>query len=141
MAGRKGKTIDGMRPCRTCGGVFPVSSFHTYKRGGHHSDCKACSGRLSAESRKRNFKKHSSVSAVRHAMSYGLTKEEALRVVENREGKCPICGIVRRLVIDHDHRSGLVRGVICGKCNSVLGMANDCIQTLLSAAEYLRKTS
>lgn len=74
-------------------------------------------------------------------MSYGMTKEEALRVVENREGKCQICGLVKRLVIDHDHRSGLVRGLICGKCNSVLGMANDCTQTLLAAVEYLRKAS
>jgi len=74
-------------------------------------------------------------------MSYGFTKEEALRVVENMEGKCQICGLVKTLVIDHDHHSGLVRGLICGKCNSVLGMADDCIVTLLAAAEYLRKAS
>lgn len=37
------------------------------------------------------------------------------------KGNCPICGRYRILVIDHDHRSGAVRGRICQGCNSKIG--------------------
>ena len=47
---------------------------------------------------------------------YGLTAEEVIT-----EGECPICLRHKRLVIDHCHSKGHVRGFICYNCNTLLG--------------------
>lgn len=78
---------------------------------------------------KRNLKQH-----------YGVTDEEAARLLTERQtGVCTICGEVRGkvgLVVDHDHKTGKVRGVICGKCNSGLGFFADNSEWLRRAADY-----
>jgi len=52
--------------------------------------------------------------------------------------RCEVCGSESRLCADHDHTTGKFRGTLCNKCNSVLGLANDSIDTLLKLIEYLR---
>ena len=59
-------------------------------------------------------------------------------------GICHICGINesslnKRLCMDHDHKTGKFRGWLCSKCNTMLGMACDSMDTLDKAMEYLRK--
>ena len=62
--------------------------------------------------------------------------------VVTAEDRCEICGISRtpqrRLGFDHDHVTGAIRGVLCGKCNSGLGMLNDDLVLLERAVQYLR---
>jgi len=53
--------------------------------------------------------------------------------------RCAICGTKNNLVIDHDHRSKLIRGVLCGKCNPALGMFRDSPRLLKRAAKYLQR--
>ena len=48
---------------------------------------------------------------------------------------CPICLQKARLVEDHDHISGRVRGSICGRCNSALGYFKDSHALLLESAQ------
>lgn len=55
---------------------------------------------------------------------------------------CMICGEVfktkrRAKVVDHDHSSGRVRGILCYNCNTLLGLAKDKFMVLVSAASYL----
>jgi len=45
------------------------------------------------------------------------------------------------MAIDHCHKSGEVRGSLCTKCNSGIGMFNDSIELLMSACEYLIEKS
>jgi hypothetical protein len=52
-------------------------------------------------------------------------------------GKCAICGVKDRLVIDHDHKSGLMRGLLCYKHNSGLGSFSDNLPLLKAAVDYL----
>ena len=51
---------------------------------------------------------------------------------------CPICGSEEPLVVDHDHSTQEVRGLICNNCNLVLGHAKDNIETLQNAIAYLQ---
>jgi hypothetical protein len=56
-------------------------------------------------------------------------------------GCCAICKAEGPLVIDHDHSSGAVRGLLCQQCNSGLGFFRDNIDTLKQAIAYLESRS
>jgi hypothetical protein len=72
----------------------------------------------------------------RTARIYGLTVE-ALEAMTGKD--CPIClAPFGKMVVDHDHETGGVRGVICGNCNTGLGMFGDAPEALQRAADYLR---
>jgi hypothetical protein len=72
---------------------------------------------------------------------YGLTVEEYEKMKAKSKGRCAICKIIsdKILHIDHDHKTRMVRGLLCQKCNMVLGLANDSEKVLQKAIDYLRK--
>ena len=76
--------------------------------------------------------------------NYGITYEQYLQLLESQDHKCAICDTEESdrkggdLVVDHCHASGRVRGMLCQKCNLMLGNANDLISTLERAVIYLR---
>lgn len=53
---------------------------------------------------------------------------------------CQICGKEAKLVLDHDHQSGSIRGILCNGCNTALGKFGDSEQILLAAINYLART-
>lgn len=65
---------------------------------------------------------------------------------KKQNGRCAICprelpeGFSKHIHIDHNHETGVVRGLLCGTCNLMLGHAKDDIETLLKAVEYLKLT-
>jgi len=64
---------------------------------------------------------------------YGITHEEYDRLVAAQHGVCAICGQPpsgrtikdRRLAVDHDHLTGMVRGILCRPCNLIIGFIDD----------------
>ena len=75
---------------------------------------------------------------------YGLTVKEYDLLSEKQKHQCAICGkpakkLQRRLHVDHDHRTGAVRGLLCDDCNTGLGKFKDNPDFLIAAAEYLRR--
>ena len=80
---------------------------------------------------------------------FGITLEEFDVLFSKQDGKCAICGLVnevkidkrgrssRLLHIDHDHKTGNVRGLLCQKCNVGLGSFKDAPDLLSKAAGYL----
>ncbi len=75
---------------------------------------------------------------------YGLTPQELLELESKNQGTCEICGkteteLEEKLHVDHDHKTGKVRGLLCANCNKGLGMFCDDIQKLKSAMNYLSK--
>lgn len=77
--------------------------------------------------------------------AFGLTPEDYVRMLDEQHGVCAICGGPqvggknRRLCVDHCHKTGEVRGLLCTKCNAGLGMYDDNVDTLAKALAYLRK--
>lgn len=67
---------------------------------------------------------------------YGLTVEQYEAMEDAIDGVCPICTWSERLVVDHCHGTGKVRGLICRNCNSALGLMRES-RALLRAAQYL----
>jgi hypothetical protein len=74
---------------------------------------------------------------------YGLTPDDYRDMLVGQAGRCLICLRVpmEDLVIDHDHVTSKVRGLLCQKCNRMLGHAHDRIAVFQSAIRYLESAS
>lgn len=72
---------------------------------------------------------------------YGLSKQECLEMFTSQHGRCIICAnsftFSNPFCVDHDHRTGKVRGLLCRKCNSLLGFARDDLGLLKRASNYI----
>lgn len=71
---------------------------------------------------------------------YGLTEHSYESLKKAQNGVCAICGKadkIKMLAVDHDHKSGQVRGLLCSKCNIGLGCFKDNIKLLVGAVDYL----
>lgn len=76
--------------------------------------------------------------------TYGINEEEYWEIYEHQDGYCFICrranGRRKRLSVDHCHKTGTVRGLLCSACNRyVLGHLRDEPEALERGAEYLRR--
>lgn len=70
---------------------------------------------------------------------YGLSLEEFERMYKEQEGKCGVCRTTTKLVVDHNHVTGKVRGLLCNNCNRALGWAKENPETLIGLVEWSRK--
>lgn len=69
---------------------------------------------------------------------YGLSLEDYAVLVLLQDSCCAICGVkADSLVVDHDHATGKVRGLLCNHCNKVLGFARDNPSVFVNATVYL----
>ncbi len=72
---------------------------------------------------------------------YGMTPEDFDRMLLAQGGVCAICRKInvggRTLVVDHDHQSGQVRGLLCTPCNTLIGRWSDSPSAALRAHDYL----
>ena len=69
---------------------------------------------------------------------YNITKDEYDEMYEAQNGKCFICETHHEnLDIDHNHSTGQVRALLCGKCNRGLGLFEDNPSLIRKAASYL----
>lgn len=75
------------------------------------------------------------------AKRYGVSIEFLLTKADEQSGLCAICAAEVVLVVDHDHDTGLVRGLLCGGCNTMLGRHGDRKPTVAAALEQLRARS
>jgi hypothetical protein len=74
---------------------------------------------------------------------YGISGDEHKRMIKRANGSCEICALKPSnpltLHIDHDHRTGKVRGVLCGRCNTGIGQFLDSEDRLMNAIRYLQR--
>ena len=69
---------------------------------------------------------------------YGITIEHYETMYSAQDGKCATCQTYYpSLVVDHDHKTGKVRKLLCSKCNLALGYVNDNPEILKNMIEYL----
>jgi hypothetical protein len=103
-----------------------MEMFHNEKRNrdGRASQCKVC-----FEQRQRG---------TRMIRKYGITPAQWDEMFAQQDGKCAICHRAGPLVVDHCHRGGQVRALLCDRCNRLLGVADDDVDLMLSAAAFLK---
>lgn len=107
-----------MKKCPRCGKILPDNMFAPNTR-----HCKLC---------RRDYD---------WQYKYGLSPEEYYDLWQTQEGKCKICGVKlpdgEYLHVDHDKKTGKIRGLLCRKCNLGLGYFKDNSIILSQAKEYL----
>jgi hypothetical protein len=68
---------------------------------------------------------------------YGLSLAEFETIKDKQRGVCAVCGCTRKLLVDHCHTTGRVRGLLCQKCNTGIGFLGDDLNGLTKAVQYL----
>jgi DNA-directed RNA polymerase subunit RPC12/RpoP len=125
-----------MLKCTKCGEFFQTSKFikdprYTRGFGSYCSQCRSNSGKNPELQQKRAY--------YNRLKRYGITEDEHKVLQEKHQGICAICGQQAKLVIDHNHITNNVRGLLCHYCNVLLGMAKDDVNILVKAISYLEE--
>lgn len=158
-----------MKQCSRCGESKPVDSFclrSTTKDGRNHH-CRSCAKAIAKKWnseltphqrarkqererlwRTRNERFRSKARRYYVKRLYGLEPEKYDKMLELQGSVCAICkcrqggsGRAKSLAVDHDHGTGVVRGLLCGNCNRGVGMFKDSPGLLLRAANYLERVA
>ena len=129
------------KTCRDCKLDKPFTEFYKDKnrKDGYFSYCKCCSSSRQAHWRKRNPQKRRESHL---AYFYGLSPDGYRQLLSDQGGKCAICqtnvpGHKGNFVVDHNHKTGKVRGLLCAKCNAGLGHFRDKPTVIEAALSYL----
>lgn len=73
--------------------------------------------------------------------NYGITLEEYEQLMKKQDNKCAICGEEKQLVVDHDHKTKKIRGLLCNQCNTGIGLLKDNTNILQKSINYLKMVS
>ena len=142
-------------PCIDCGGERRGKQYIKGRR--RCRDCHNAHKRVAEKEANRKYKERvrstpegrERPKGIHEKWRYRLSPEDRNAILEAQGGKCAICGTTdpqgRGWVVDHDHTccpgiqtcGGCNRGILCTKCNFLLGHANDDIDILTSAITYL----
>jgi hypothetical protein len=144
------------KKCSKCGEVKDVDNFYPDKRylDGRRSNCKQCMGmyhkrrygiseikQRTLDWGKRYREKHPDrVWEAKILSRYGITADDYYELYKQQDGKCAICGVpkpARKLGVDHNHENGLLRGLLCSRCNNGIGIFQDNTEWLQKSIDYL----
>lgn len=145
MAANRGGLKVSSKKCRKCDETKPLEAFHRHAntKGGRRHECATCTQEYHREMRKkhgRNF--YRKYALKRH---YKMTLQDYEGLLALQDGRCAICntsdpqGPWGTFTVDHDHKTGEVRGLLCQLCNQGLGDFKDNVEFLASAIRYLTK--
>jgi hypothetical protein len=99
---------------------FPL---HNKTKSGFDSWCKSCRANYKSETRRGHYR--------------NMISDEALKDIIETVKECVICGSEENLVVDHCHKTNIIRGMLCNHCNRGLGHFKDDPQLLEFARIYL----
>lgn len=137
-----------LKVCTKCGEEKPICDFSfkrpTGRKPGYQPRCKSCCNVDVAI-----WREQQSVERLKdlyYKRTYGISLEEFNSLLDIQQGECKLCyrkvsveGIgPNRAVVDHCHKNGHVRGILCNECNRALGYFHDNITAIENAVDYLR---
>jgi len=96
-------------------------SKQTSRKDGLHNECKLCAKRRLLQTR------------------YKISLSDYKGMYKKQGGQCACCEQKRTLVVDHEHKSGRVRALLCNHCNSMLGQARESVLILAQGILYLTR--
>lgn len=122
--------------CSDCGIDKQVDEFPRNRRSktGRGSYCKPCHN---ARTRASIRLLHGDTRHYHYRQRYGIGRDDIERMKESQGGMCAICRRGEATQVDHDHRTGKVRGILCPNCNAGLGALRDDPRLIYQAVDYL----
>jgi len=147
------------KKCTKCGKVKLLCEFHKHKnhsKDGLHSWCKSCKSILRnknyyqsnkiklALKRKQYYKTHKQEAKNNYLLlKYNISLKQYNDMFNKQQGCCIVCGrhqseCVHTLVVDHCHLTGKIRGLLCNRCNLVIGFIKDNSKLAIAIANYLK---
>ena len=117
-----------------------------HQHGCRTPECKAANARYHKAYRKTVVGKR--VVRNMNLKQYGINVDDYERMLAEQGGVCAACGQKETaynqhgphdLAVDHDHETGVVRGLLCMRCNRALGLLGDNADRVQALAEYRRK--
>lgn len=156
-----------MKVCTKCGQDKPLDEFglDRWAKDGHHTQCLQCRrhqrtkrreehrDRYLEQSRRSDRKRYAYRLVGNRAWQaghreymhnsmlrsrYGITLEERQRMYAEQQGKCKICGEAAPLGVDHAHDgTKRVRGLLCVRCNTGIGLFREDVEIMRAAIAYL----
>lgn len=126
--------------CNRCKVKLTVKNTYPSLRKSKHHVCKPCHVKLSYKWKNRNKEKELRIDR-RHRLfkKYGLTLEEYEYLFNKQLGSCALCFKEhprRALSVDHDHKTGQIRGLLCDRCNLAIGLLGDDEKIVQNLAWY-----
>ncbi len=139
------------KSCSVCFEIKEIESFYnsSSSKDGKSYRCKSCDNAARRKWRTRNATRAKRSARERQLRyKYQLTTDAYNDLLKSQDNKCAIClceqnssaygvNISEHFAIDHDHRTGKVRGLLCNTCNRALGMFKDDVGTVSRALNYL----
>ncbi len=126
------KPLDGKKRCVACGEISEISNFKDRRRV-----CKPCAYDHQHKIYLRHREKYNHNKKMK---KYNMTNEEFDDMKLKQDNKCEICKNELGMPhIDHDHKTGKIRSLLCLNCNVGIGALKDDLSILKSAVKYLQK--
>ena len=140
-----------MKTCRVCKEIKADSAFYARRtnRDGLRTECKKCHGAFGRCNYLQNKDRIDYTNLRGHLRrSYGLQVKDWDALFARQGGVCAICGQpetrynnkskkTQKLCVDHNHRTDAVRGLLCHRCNSTIGLVEESTYRLQQMIEYL----
>ena len=130
--------------CSKCKQEKELEKFHKnkFEKSGLHHYCKSCN-----KIQKKNSYNYEKSKILRISNKYNLSTQQVEELYISQNKKCKICNIEYLMIskhyglyIDHCHKTGKVRGLLCASCNKLLGDCKDSIEILKSSILYLTES-
>lgn len=147
--------------CRVCKQSKLLINFgrNYINSGGLRGDCKSCRKNTDAAYHKIYYSKHKERLKIKGSQNkeakrkirlskYGILPIDYNKLYSNQRGVCKICdnpetikrqGSICSLVVDHCHKTGKVRGLLCNKCNLIIGKLYDNLDIARNIVSYLEQ--
>ena len=130
-----------MKTCPTCEQVKEDSDYYPHGRTGKPAgSCKPCRYEGQKRWKAENPDKLKTYNRTQSLRKYNLTQLEFDSMLKKQGGGCACCGTKdswRNLAVDHNHKTGEVRGILCDRCNRAAGLLADSPSRALNLHRYL----
>ena len=124
-----------LKQCKTCGLWLRLDDFSISYRGIHgvRKHCKKCC----------SLKKKKSIRNSQYKIKYGITLDDYNKMFEEQHGCCALCGrhqstLRKNLSVDHNHKTGKVRALLCSACNTEVGKIDGRLNFILKVCDYIQ---
>lgn len=137
------QSIDDLKYCYSCEQDLPIKDFwaDSSRPDGKCHKCKNCMRQRNTNYRKSNPEKFAAYQLKNACKKHGIKVSDFEWLKKRQKNLCAICQRPqirgKRLAIDHCHRTGRVRGLLCDGCNGGLGLFGDDPERLQAAIEYI----